>query len=310
MGDRFDVAVVVPLFDKAPFIRRTLESVLAQTLAPREIVIVDDGSTDDGSERIRDLVGGPVRLIRQVNAGPGPARNRGIAEATRPWVAFIDGDDLWRADHLATLAELSREVPAAEVLATGFDRLPAAADVPAADPEGSPSGGLLDYFATELDIQPLWTSCVAVTRTGLLASGGFGAFYPGEDFDLWARLALDHPIARTPRRTAVYVGETDGIMERMERAPRRGFELQPIFGTLDSALANPRYADRHESISRYRERLLSRNMHQALYAGEPGEARAYARSMTTRPPAGLRLLSLVPGPLLRTGLRLRSALSG
>lgn len=100
----YHVAVVIPLFDKAPLIHATLQSVLAQTLPPAEVIIVDDGSSDGSIDVIADLIGGPVRLVRQDNAGPGPARNRGTAEAHSEWIALIDGDDLWAPDHLATLA--------------------------------------------------------------------------------------------------------------------------------------------------------------------------------------------------------------
>ena len=102
----FPVSVVIPLFNKAPYIRATLRSVLAQTLPPDEILIVDDGSTDGSVAAIADLIGGKVRLVTQPNAGPGPARNRGAAEARGEWVALTDGDDLWAPEHLHTLASV------------------------------------------------------------------------------------------------------------------------------------------------------------------------------------------------------------
>ena len=91
----FAASVVIPLFNKAPFVRDMLKSVLNQTYPVAEIIIVDDSSTDGSVAAIDDLIGGPVRLIRQANAGPGVARNRGVADATSEWIAFIDaGGDL------------------------------------------------------------------------------------------------------------------------------------------------------------------------------------------------------------------------
>jgi glycosyltransferase involved in cell wall biosynthesis len=87
------VAAVVPLFNGRRFIREAIDSILAQELKPREIVVVDDGSTD-GSGCL--LAGYPeIRVIRQPNAGEAAARNRGVRESKEPLVAFLDQDDLW-----------------------------------------------------------------------------------------------------------------------------------------------------------------------------------------------------------------------
>ena len=88
------VSVVVPCYNGAPFLRETLESALAQTHPPLEVIVVDDGSTDD-SAAIAEGFGPPVRVIRQGNQGESVARNRGVEAATGEWVAFLDADDLW-----------------------------------------------------------------------------------------------------------------------------------------------------------------------------------------------------------------------
>ena len=89
--------VVIPAFNAATTISETLASVMAQTLKPRDIVIVDDGSTDDLAGVIATL-DMPVRLIRQDNAGPGSATTRGMALLSTPFIATLDADDLWLPD--------------------------------------------------------------------------------------------------------------------------------------------------------------------------------------------------------------------
>src|SRR5204863_3234846 len=84
----FDVAVVVPVRDGAAFLRAALESALAQEPPPREIVVVDDGSTDD-SVRIAEALAPRVRVLRQDAAGAGAARNRGVAATSSAWIAFL-----------------------------------------------------------------------------------------------------------------------------------------------------------------------------------------------------------------------------
>ena len=94
------VAVVIPTYNRVRLLERALRSVLDQARVADEIIVVDDGSTDGTAEAVADL---PVRLVRQANAGAAAARNRGVREASSPWVAFLDSDDLWDVAHLAVL---------------------------------------------------------------------------------------------------------------------------------------------------------------------------------------------------------------
>ena len=99
------VSVVVPCYNGAKYLRETIQSVLAQDLPVLEIIVVDDGSTDDSAD-IAESFGAPVRVIRQSNQGESVARNRGIDEARGDWVAFLDADDLWTPDKMAEQAKL------------------------------------------------------------------------------------------------------------------------------------------------------------------------------------------------------------
>jgi glycosyltransferase involved in cell wall biosynthesis len=88
------ITVVIPCYNAAPFLRATLASALRQTYPPLEVLVIDDGSTDD-SAAIAGSYGPPVRVIPQTNQGESVARNRGIEEARGDWIAFLDADDLW-----------------------------------------------------------------------------------------------------------------------------------------------------------------------------------------------------------------------
>jgi glycosyltransferase involved in cell wall biosynthesis len=89
------VSVIIPLFNKARYIQRAIDSVLAQTYIDYELIVVDDGSTDDGVKIVRKYSDMRIRLILQDNAGPGAARNRGIKESFGKYIAFLDADDEW-----------------------------------------------------------------------------------------------------------------------------------------------------------------------------------------------------------------------
>jgi glycosyltransferase involved in cell wall biosynthesis len=100
------VSVIIPLYNKGLYIRRALDSVFAQTFDDYEVIVVDDGSTDDGPQQVMADSDLRLRLISQSNAGPGAARNRGISEAKGEYVAFLDADDEWLPEYLSRSYEV------------------------------------------------------------------------------------------------------------------------------------------------------------------------------------------------------------
>src|SRR5947207_11109568 len=97
------VSVVVPAYNRARSIRRTIDCILNQNRAPSEIVVVNDGSTDDTQSIVRAYAPA-VKLIDIENVGPTGARSIGVQAAASEWLAFCDSDDLWHPDHLSSLA--------------------------------------------------------------------------------------------------------------------------------------------------------------------------------------------------------------
>ena len=98
-GGECRITAVIPTFNRGGLVTRALESVLGQSRPPDEIVVVDDGSTDNTRERLREYAKA-VEYIYQENAGGAAARNRGVAAAHHEWIAFLDSDDVWSPDHL------------------------------------------------------------------------------------------------------------------------------------------------------------------------------------------------------------------
>jgi glycosyltransferase involved in cell wall biosynthesis len=94
-------SVVIPCYNASPFLGETLQSVMNQSYLPLEVLLVDDGSTDDSSA-IAESFGSPVRVIHQANQGESVARNRGVDEAKGDWVCFLDADDVWEPAKLST----------------------------------------------------------------------------------------------------------------------------------------------------------------------------------------------------------------
>jgi glycosyltransferase involved in cell wall biosynthesis len=205
--------VVIPLFNKGPYIERALDSIAGQSCPADEIVVVNDGSTDGGDRLVRTRRNPRVLLLDQPNRGVSAARNAGIAAATQPFVAFLDADDRWRPGFLARMRSLVASHPEAVLYGAGFVTV-------AGDgrhrrhgiaPPVEPGGRVVDYFAERCRDHVLHMSTTVARRTALDAVGGFpqGVAYC-EDEMLWARLALAGRVVLTPEPLAEYDVDVPG----------------------------------------------------------------------------------------------------
>jgi glycosyltransferase involved in cell wall biosynthesis len=178
MNPRSVTAVVIPVLDGERFIGESLESVLAQTAPPAEIVVVDDGSTDATPSIVRRYPS--VHYIRQDQSGPGAARNRGIAATTSPLVAFHDADDLMVPERLERQALHLQEHPGTAAVIGRQEILLEAGTAP-------PAWLMPDVIRGDLGGYNL--IAMTVRREALDAVGGFDPSYPfAGDRDLLVRL--------------------------------------------------------------------------------------------------------------------------
>ncbi|GFO55063.1 hypothetical protein GMSM_20700 [Geomonas sp. Red276] len=213
-------SVVIPLYNKESSVAATLESLLAQSFADFEAVVVDDGSTDRGPEMVEEVADRRIRLVRQENGGVSVARNRGIAEATGEWVVFLDADDRWDADYLESFRDAISRFPGVEACFCAYHEITEEATrvVGLADAGCAP---LLveDYLAFELSTAGMWTSATAVKRE---VFGRVGGFTPGvrmgEDLEMWMRLAFECPrMVYLPRALAWYDRRGEGACRQDAR---------------------------------------------------------------------------------------------
>jgi GT2 family glycosyltransferase len=212
------ISVVIPLYNKAPHIGRAIRSVLLQTEPDYEVIVVDDGSTDDGAAIVAGLLArdSRLKLVRQENQGVSAARNRGIAEACSDFIAFLDADDEWEADHLETLLRLRETFPDAGACATAYSYVNTRGKPVPAKFRGAPpapwEGILPDYFVSvSLGEPPVTGSTAGIPRSVFAELGLFRVGEKmGEDLDLWGRIALQKPVAFSWKGSAVYHMEAEG----------------------------------------------------------------------------------------------------
>ena len=209
------VSVITPLYNKAAYIRRALDSVLAQTHEEFEIIVVDDGSTDGGADVVREYSDPRVRLIQQANAGVSAARNRGIDAAASELVAFLDADDEWLNDFLQTVLNLRDRFPEAAVWGTNYAMMRSDGKLHqftmSEEILRQTDGLLLDFFRFSVEVeQPCNASSTMVRKDALIQIGGFTKdLVRLEDTDLLFRLALRFPVAYYPLTKAIYHMEAE-----------------------------------------------------------------------------------------------------
>ncbi len=185
------VSVITPAFNAAPFIRETLDSVCAQTFDDWELLIIDDGSTDDTVQIARQYVerDGRVRLLRQDNRGPGAARNHGMRAARGAFFTFLDSDDSWDPEYLASQLEVFGQHPET-ALVTGVARYhggPGDGRPMRAFTPGYPMLGLRDIIADDTAIFIM----TIFRRAVFEAIGGMDETqWRSEDYEFWLRAAL------------------------------------------------------------------------------------------------------------------------
>jgi glycosyltransferase involved in cell wall biosynthesis len=184
-------SIVIPLYNKAAFIARTIGCVRAQTWADFEVLIVDDGSTDGSGQVACEAMSGDPRFRyeRVANGGVSAARNEGARHTVRPWLLFLDADDEWRPDFLHEVAQVAMAHPRAALISTNYFVRRANGETPLAVPPGDVTEGV-PFFEWALSIgPPIWTSATAVNRIHFDAVHGFEAsMTTGEDIHLWVRL--------------------------------------------------------------------------------------------------------------------------
>ncbi len=277
-------SVVIPLYNKEDFVIRAIESVISQTVQDFEIIIIDDGSTDSGVQRVRKLECDRVHLIQQPNAGPGLARNRGIQECHYDYIAFLDADDVFLPNHLEEIQKIIERFPQAALFSTRSselqDSLYRADSFSKSRTLRKTKYRKYNYFR---EWRPkcgyIWTSCIVINKQVFMRAGGFKDICPGEDTELWTRLALDYEFAISTRVAALYLRGTGGIMETNERRNQGGETSEtcsgksPVFKTLQEARRSVQYKTKWRDIDRFMDQRLMIKFRMQLVRGDIPEAR-------------------------------------
>ena len=215
-----DVTVIIPTHNRRQLLARTLHSVLAQEDVGLQVVVVDDGGADDTPSLVQGLDDDRVRLVRHPEArGVSAARNSGIAQATTPWLAFVDDDDLWAPSKLRSQLDALSAAPQAGWSCTGSVNIDAGCHIRGGDvPPRDPAVG-------DLLLRQNWVpgggSGVVASRELTQEVGGFDeALSNIADWDFYIRLGLHAPMAPVFQPYLAYYIHTQGMAHGVEKSAR------------------------------------------------------------------------------------------
>lgn len=218
-------SIIIPLYNKAPYIEKALRSVQAQTYREFEVIIIDDGSTDNSFDIANKLIVeflnstdqnpplGGYRGASQKNQGVSTARNNGVKLAKFPYICFLDADDWWAPTFLEEIKRLIEEFPDAGIYGTSYYKVKDGKYISAniGVDEGFQQG-YINYCQvySKTMWMPLTSISVCIPKKVFKSENGFKPnLNLGEDFDLWIRIAMKYSVAFLNKPLAFYNQDVD-----------------------------------------------------------------------------------------------------
>ena len=277
------VSVIIPTYNRAGYLQEALASVFAQTLAPWEVIVIDDGSTDETTQVVQNQPH-PLRFYQQTHKGVAEARNVGLREASGDLIAWLDSDDLWETDFLATVVSLLTHNKALDGVYTGTTMIDAHGVRLRSSVRTEPPDRLYEALIRG---NFLATPSVVVRKACYDQVGDFDSqLRIAEDYDMWLRLTGEFFLAGIPRPLVrIRVHATNTISDIDGLCQARLTLLEKHFGTLQGN------GDALSEISRiaygYAFRAIAT---QYIEDGQPGLGWLYLTKATTLHPPILKQL--------------------
>ncbi|WP_306352831.1 glycosyltransferase family 2 protein [Flavobacterium sp. '19STA2R22 D10 B1'] len=248
-------SVIIPLYNKQNDIANTLLSVTQQSFVDFEIIIINDGSTDDSAAEVAKVDDPRIKYYKTVNQGISQARNEGINKATGTLIAFLDADDYWYSNHLERLYLLYTAFPSSGIFATNYTFYYSPNQIITPHYEGIPAhpwqGIVADFFLSSLDYRLAWTSALAIPKKVLDTVGTFDASISfgaaGEDTDLWTRIALQYPVAFDTEVTARYQLNGSNRVSNVNTSKRSFDTLDKFLVQEQENLSLKKFLDRYRA---------------------------------------------------------------
>lgn len=208
-------SIVIPLYNKQKSIVKTIQSVLMQTYPHYEIIIVDDGSTDNSVNQVKKLTDSRIRLIQKHNAGVSSARNRGIQEAKYEYIALLDGDDVWDKHYLEEQVKLIHDFPDAKMWGVNYADICDGNVFPYCQGVASDFRGYVNNYFGTTHGDLFWTSAIVLKKDITECTDLFDERMAySEDMDLWYRIILHSKVVFYNKVLAYYNKDAENRAEQ------------------------------------------------------------------------------------------------
>lgn len=228
------VSVIIPTFNRGWIVDEAIQSVLAQTYPHFELIVVDDGSTDQTPSILQEYQD-RIRIIRQANQGVSAARNHGVDAAQGAFVAFLDSDDLWQTEKLSVQVNFFLTNPDVQICQTDETWIRNGKRINPKNYHKKPSG---DIFLPSLALCLVSPSAVMLKKDFFRQMGGFDESLPAcEDYDLWLRISCRYPVFLIPEQLVVKRG---GHADQLSKNPGLDrYRILSLLGLLKTSALSP-----------------------------------------------------------------------
>lgn len=247
-------SVVIPLYNKANYVEKAVRSILGQSFEKFEIIIVNDGSTDNSLEIVQKISDERIQIIDQKNSGVSTARNNGVKKARYHYLSFLDADDWWAPNYLEEVSNLISKYNDAGIYGTKYclvkDEIKKDALIGV---EPNFTEGYIDYFRTYLNTMwmPIYPCCVTLPKSIFDKFGGFRSNLKfGEDFELWSKIACEHKIAYLNKSLVCYNQDVD--------IENRAVGINKIYHPNSHFIFNLNSLEKHEHENKILKKLLDK----------------------------------------------------
>lgn len=216
-------SVIIPLYNKENFVAATIDSVLAQSFSDFELIVVDDGSSDNSGQIVQSYTDKRITYIRTENRGVSSARNLGIEKASADYITFLDADDLWKPDFLQEMHDAINQFPDHQVFAAAIEKSNGRRTFPARySINYTGKYQSVEYFSASMKETAICTSCAVFHKSVFEKIGNFEVSLPsGQDTDLWIRIGLVYPVLFVDKILATYVFDAVSLSKNKNHLLRK-----------------------------------------------------------------------------------------
>lgn len=297
------ISVVIPLYNKGFIISETLNSVLAQTFTDFEIVIVNDGSTDNSFEIVSQYSDDRIRLYNQENKGVSKTRNAGIEYSKSELIAFLDADDYWHPNHLEELYQLYIDFPNCGLYANRyFMKISEENTIKTTYIQAvydNFRGILPDYFLASMQYRVGLTSAVAIPKKMVQGNFLFNPELNGqEDLELFTKIAIHKPVAITNKYTVEYNFAIENQLSKIQFIQKKIIKFDQF--SADES--------KNKSLKKFLDLYRLEYALQFRIIGDIKESKFYLKDITTKIPFKTRVLLVTPSYILRLLIKIKHAL--